>query len=73
MKVVIGYDGSDPARDAIHELHRADLPRNTRATVVFVADVWPPPLPGRNPPDKSSRAQTAVNWSSILSEPRENA
>lgn len=41
MKVLIGYDGSDSARDAIHELHRAGLPRGTQATVLSVADVWP--------------------------------
>jgi len=46
MNVVVGYDGSDPARDAIRDLHRAGLPRDTRATVVSVADVWP-----RRPPE----------------------
>ena len=42
MKVVIGYDGSDCARDAIHELRRAGLPRDADVLVVSVADVWPP-------------------------------
>jgi nucleotide-binding universal stress UspA family protein len=41
MKIIIGYDGSAPARDAVHELHRAGLPDDTNATVVSVADVWP--------------------------------
>ena len=42
MKVVIGYDGSDCARDAIHELRRAGLPRDAEVLVVSVADAWPP-------------------------------
>ena len=41
MKITIGYDGSDSARDAVRELHRAGMPGNTKATVVSVADVWP--------------------------------
>lgn len=41
MKVMIGYDGSDSARDAIQELHRAGLPEDTQATVVTLADVSP--------------------------------
>jgi nucleotide-binding universal stress UspA family protein len=41
MRIIIGYDGSDSARDAILDLHRAGLPANTSATVVSVADVWP--------------------------------
>jgi nucleotide-binding universal stress UspA family protein len=41
MNIIIGYDGSDSARDAIHDLHRAGLPSDTRATIVSVADVWP--------------------------------
>src|SRR5687768_2854407 len=41
MKVMIGYDGSESARDAIRELHRAGLPDNTHATVVTLADISP--------------------------------
>src|ERR1041385_1649640 len=41
MKIVIGYDGSDPARAAISELPRAGLPANAEAVVVSAADVWP--------------------------------
>src|SRR5688500_9577813 len=41
MKVLIGYDGSGSARDAIHGLHRAGLPRDAHLLVVSVADVWP--------------------------------
>ncbi len=41
MKLVIGYDGSDPARTAISELPRAGLPANVEAVVVSAADVWP--------------------------------
>ena len=41
MKVVIGYDGSDSARDAVLGLHRAGLPKDSQAVVVSAADVWP--------------------------------
>jgi nucleotide-binding universal stress UspA family protein len=41
MKVMIGYDGSDSARDAIQELHRAGLPADTHAMVVTLADLPP--------------------------------
>jgi nucleotide-binding universal stress UspA family protein len=41
MRIVIGYDGSEPARDALHELHRAGLPGDASAAIVSVADVWP--------------------------------
>src|SRR5688500_8649037 len=42
MKVVIGYDGSDCSRDAVHELRRAGLPGDADVLVMSVADVWPP-------------------------------
>lgn len=42
MNVLIGYDGSEHARDAILSLHRAGLPHDTKARVVAVADGWPP-------------------------------
>src|SRR6187397_2089069 len=41
MKVVIGYDGSDSAREAVYGLHRAGLPRDSEVVVVSAADVWP--------------------------------
>jgi nucleotide-binding universal stress UspA family protein len=41
MKVLIGYDGSDSARQAIVALRRAGLPRDTEARVISVADVPP--------------------------------
>src|SRR5688500_2545453 len=57
MNVLIGYDGSDSARDAIHELHRAGLPRDTRATVMSVADVWP-----RDPAKLVEPSEQASAW-----------
>jgi nucleotide-binding universal stress UspA family protein len=42
VKVVIGYDGSDCARGAVHELRRAGLPRDADVLVMSVADVSPP-------------------------------
>jgi nucleotide-binding universal stress UspA family protein len=41
MKVLIGYDGSDSARDAIEGLGRAGLPQDSEVIVVSAADVWP--------------------------------
>ena len=42
MKVVIGYDGSDSAQEAIRGLHRAGLPADAEVLVVSVADMSPP-------------------------------
>ncbi|HEY0007979.1 MAG TPA: universal stress protein [Tepidisphaeraceae bacterium] len=42
MKILIGYDGSDSAHEAIEQLSLAGLPADTAATVVSAADVWPP-------------------------------
>src|SRR5215208_8158378 len=41
MKVLIGYDGSACANDAIADLSRAGLPANTEALVVAAAEVFP--------------------------------
>lgn len=43
MKVVIGYDGSASAREAMEDLRFAGLPRTLEARVLSVADVWLPP------------------------------
>jgi nucleotide-binding universal stress UspA family protein len=42
MNVLIGFDGSDSAREAISQLDRAGLPPDTQGYVVSVADAWPP-------------------------------
>jgi hypothetical protein len=39
LKLLIGYDGSEPADIAIRELHRAGLPGDVEATVLSVADL----------------------------------
>jgi len=57
MRIMIGYDGSDCARDAILELHRAGLPDDTSATVVTLADVSPRFAAG--PPES---AGDATGW-----------
>jgi nucleotide-binding universal stress UspA family protein len=53
MKVLIAYDGSPYADEAIDDLPRAGLPANVEASVLSVADLWvlpegeseaPPPL-----------------------------
>lgn len=48
MRILIAYDGSDPADTAIDGLQRAGLPaENVEALVVSVGEVWlPPPEPG---------------------------
>ena len=43
MKILIAYDGSDCARDAIEGLRLAGLPDEAEAVVISVADVWLPP------------------------------
>ena len=43
MKILIAYDGSDCARDAIDDLRLAGLPEEAEAVVMSVADVWLPP------------------------------
>jgi nucleotide-binding universal stress UspA family protein len=70
MNIIIGYDGSDSARDAVLELHRAGLRRDTSATVVSVADVWPP-LPAAS----FAPADDATGWqkSPIVRKARELA
>ena len=44
MKILIAYDGSEPADIAIDSLQRAGLPaQNVEARVVSVGEVWLPP------------------------------
>jgi nucleotide-binding universal stress UspA family protein len=43
MKILIAYDGSDCARDAISDLRLAGLPDQAEVVVMSVADVWLPP------------------------------
>ncbi len=39
MKIMIGYDGSESAEAALHDLQRAGLPDDAEALIVSVADV----------------------------------
>ena len=43
MKILIAYDGSDCSKEALNDLKRAGLPRETEALVVSVCDVALPP------------------------------
>ena len=43
MKILIAYDGSNCARDAIDDLRLAGLPKEAEVVVMSVADVWLPP------------------------------
>jgi nucleotide-binding universal stress UspA family protein len=43
MKILIAYDGSDAADDAIESLRSAGLPLSVEALVICVADVFLPP------------------------------
>src|SRR5215471_6171580 len=45
MKLLIGYDGSKCADDALDGLKYAGLPRKAETTVLCVAEVAPPPPP----------------------------
>lgn len=44
MIVLIAYDGSDCAREALTDLRRAGLPREAEALVVSVSALWVPPI-----------------------------
>jgi nucleotide-binding universal stress UspA family protein len=52
MKILIPYDGSEPAKAAIADLARAGLPDDVAATVLSVADVWLPPAENTNGEDR---------------------
>ena len=43
MKILIAYDGSDCAKDALEDLPRAGVPRVAEALIMSVADVFLPP------------------------------
>ncbi|MGH9791859.1 MAG: universal stress protein [Candidatus Acidiferrales bacterium] len=43
FRLVMGYDGSSFADDALEDLQRAGLPKGTEAVVVTIADVYQPP------------------------------
>jgi nucleotide-binding universal stress UspA family protein len=43
MKVLIGYDGSPSAGEALEDLKRAGLPGDTEVLVVTAGNVWMPP------------------------------
>lgn len=45
MKILVGYDGSECADEAINGLGRAGLPPDADALVVSVAEVWLSPYP----------------------------
>ena len=45
MKVLIAYDGSECADQAIEDLQRAGLPAEADAIIVSVEEVWLPPPP----------------------------
>jgi nucleotide-binding universal stress UspA family protein len=61
MKILIGYDGSDPAKDAIADLQWAGLPERVDAEVLSVADVFPhlPPECYR-PPDADDSEESPM-------------
>jgi hypothetical protein len=40
LKVLIGYDGSPCADEALQDLQRAGLPPEVEAVVLSVADLW---------------------------------
>jgi len=45
MRIVVAYDRSSAADDALDELVRAGLPDNAHALVLSVAEPWPVPIP----------------------------
>jgi nucleotide-binding universal stress UspA family protein len=45
MRILIGYDGSACADEALDDLRRAGLPREAEALIISVAEVWLPSPP----------------------------
>ncbi len=69
MKVIIAYDGSESAQEALDDLERAGLGKNVDATILSVAELWLPPpstslgidvpLPAYTPPEVRGAYETA--------------
>lgn len=57
MKILIAYDGSDCADNAINELPRAGLPRDAEALIVNVQESWLSPPSG----DKTTKGEFSSN------------
>jgi hypothetical protein len=53
MKILIGYDGSESADAALHDLQRAGLPDDAEALIVSVADVIMVPTDELHPANRS--------------------
>lgn len=70
MKILIAYDGSDCANQAIDDLRRAGLPPKAEAVVISVADVFPVP-----PPSTYEVVESAFSndVSPVYKNPRERA
>src|SRR5687767_5425671 len=45
MRILVGYDGSESADAALHDLRRAGLPREADALIVSIGEVSMVPLP----------------------------
>jgi nucleotide-binding universal stress UspA family protein len=52
MKILVAYDGSTYANDALDDLQRAGLPDNVEAVVLSVADLWVLPQDEDTSPSK---------------------
>jgi nucleotide-binding universal stress UspA family protein len=61
MKILIGYDGSKYADEAVSDLGRAGLPAACEVTILSVAEVWMPP-----PPPSSYEMIEAVGFQGLL-------
>ncbi len=60
MRILIGYNGSEPSLAALYELRHAGMPDDTEATVMTIAETWPCT-------ESAEKAeQTAVNGSAII-------
>ncbi len=61
MKILIAYDGSTCADDALNDLPRAGLPREADALIVYVQEQWLPPPSGYE--------ETVVATNSVAAKP----
>ena len=58
MKLLIAYDGSASANDALDDLLRAGLPEKAKAIVFSVAELWfPPPTDHLEPRPRMAKAE----------------
>jgi len=60
MRILIGYNGSEAANAALHDLRCAGLPDKTEAIVLAVAESWQPPKTAYDAVEVAAAGKTTV-------------